>query len=251
MSERDQDPILVVDDDKDLCKAVASALDTAGYRALCAHDGREALDILAREHPRLVVADIRMPVMDGIEFLGEAHKVIPAIPVIMTTGFPDLNTAMQAIHNGAYDYLVKPFQPQVLFQKIRQALNTRQLAQENVILAQLASLHEIGNRLAGTHDLDALLDFTLDSSLKFLDAQAGSIELLDGERRALLIVRHRGVRPPADRSSMADAAEWPISKWVVRNGRSLLIAPGSPLPEPLEPAHREDVGSALSAPLKV
>jgi len=251
MSHGEKTCILIVEDDISLCKAMTIFLDAHGFDVLCAHDGKEALDMLARHQPRLIIADIKMPMMDGIHFLIEARARGIMIPVIITTGYPDLDSALQALHNGAYDYIIKPYQPEMLLQKIRRALAALHLESENVALSRLVSLHEIVSTLAGIHDLEELFGFTLDSCLRILEAQSGSIQLYEKEHDTLVLVRHRGMQPPVERSPMADGAEWAISKWVARNGRTLLIGESGPLPDVDVPLERENIGSALAVPLKI
>ena len=95
-----------------------------------------------------------MPIMGGIEFLEAVRTKDSVTPVIITTGFPEVETAIKAIQHGAYDYLIKPFQLELLAQKLQQALRTSQLLKENAVLSELASLHEITIKLTNTHDLE-------------------------------------------------------------------------------------------------
>jgi putative nucleotidyltransferase with HDIG domain len=251
MSDKDDAAILLVDDDDKLCVAVANVLASDGYRTISAQSGDNALELFNKHKPKLVISDVRMPGIDGIQLLVEIHKLDPIVPVIMATGYPDLDSAIQAIHNGAYDYLVKPFQPEMLLQKVRQALNSSALEKENIVLSRLASLHEITNELASIHDLDELLDFTLAACLRILKAQSGSIQLVDKDSNELVIVRRKGVQSPVERSPLSDPDQWPISKWVANKGRSLLITSKATVPPAILPFNRTDIGSALSVPLKV
>jgi putative nucleotidyltransferase with HDIG domain len=225
-------------------------LGAEGYRTVCAGDGREALDAIDREHPQLIIADIKMPVMNGIQLLIEIRTKAITTPVIMTTGFPDLDSALQAMQNGATDYIIKPYQPGILIQKIRQALTSFSLKSENILLSRLVSLHEITRALSGIHDLEELLGFFLDSCLRILAAQGGSIQLYDKEHDTLTIVRERGIQSPRKSSPMSAQNEWAISKWVIRNGQSVLICNGRTIPEVQVSLDRQDICSALSVPLK-
>ncbi len=100
--------ILIVDDEKDLCTILADSFSQDGDRVLTAHNGNRALQLTRTERPDLVLLDIRMPGMDGIEALKKLKSVEEEIPVIMFTAHGTLETARQAMKLGAYDYVTKP-----------------------------------------------------------------------------------------------------------------------------------------------
>jgi len=114
--------ILVVEDDADLRDALCDTLELAGYRSLPAGNGREALDLLEREPADLVVTDLQMEKMDGHSLLRSIRRRQPDLPVLMMTAFGTIESAVQAMREGALDYLVKPFEAEVLVSRISQAL---------------------------------------------------------------------------------------------------------------------------------
>lgn len=101
--------ILVVDDEEDVCELIKSFLESSGYTAFTASRALNALEIVQLEKPSLVMLDIIMPDMDGIECLKRIKKIDPSIIVIMVSGLQDENVAKEAIRYGAYDYIAKPF----------------------------------------------------------------------------------------------------------------------------------------------
>ena len=101
--------VLVVDDEADLCSFLCEALQRAGYATDRAYNGMEALQKLARERFDLVLVDIRMPGMSGLELLRQIKQRDPDMVVITMTAYSFLGHAINAVRYGAYDYLVKPF----------------------------------------------------------------------------------------------------------------------------------------------
>ena len=100
--------ILIVDDEKDLCTVLDNSLSQDGYRVLTAFNGKTALQLAKKEEPDLVLLDIRMPGMDGIEVLRKIKKMKKKTIVIMFTAYGTLETARKAMELGAYDYVTKP-----------------------------------------------------------------------------------------------------------------------------------------------
>lgn len=102
--------ILIVDDDKSVRYFLDLFLKKKGYQNVIAvESGQEALDIIKKEDIKLVLLDVRMPGMDGIEVLRNIKQIRNETAVIMVTAFPDEEKAKEAIKEGAYDYIIKPF----------------------------------------------------------------------------------------------------------------------------------------------
>ncbi len=114
--------ILVVDDDPHIQEVLEVRLSSAGYEVIIATDGREALDILAQNPVALVISDIRMPGLDGLELQARLEKIAPKLPIIFLTAFGNIQDAVQAIKSGAVDYLTKPFDGQELLAKVKSVL---------------------------------------------------------------------------------------------------------------------------------
>ncbi len=119
--------ILVVDDEPEICKYLSLLMQKQGLAALVAEDGKTALNMIASETPDVILSDIRMPGMDGMELLKEAKKVDPDIPVIMITGYAGVHGAVEAMRAGAHDYLAKPFDHHEVIRVVQRALVERDL----------------------------------------------------------------------------------------------------------------------------
>jgi two-component system response regulator HydG len=128
--------LLVADDDPGLRESLERTLTREGYRVLLASDGNAALERLRGGGIDLVLTDLKMPGLTGIEVLRAAKAIAPDVDVILLTAFGTVEEAVRAMKDGAYDFLTKPFQrPQVL-KLIRQALERRELIQQNRALQQ-------------------------------------------------------------------------------------------------------------------
>ena len=126
------DRILVVDDEEPIREIVASMLGTAGYACKQAASGMEALSVLnSGEEFELMLSDLMMADLDGIGLLERTKEKYPDMPVVMVTAVHDISVALAAIRNGAYDYLLKPFEREQLLNTVSRALENRRLKVEN------------------------------------------------------------------------------------------------------------------------
>lgn len=127
-----KDTILIVDDETDLLEGLKRTIEMAlGCRVLTAQSARAALHVLAKDPIDLVVADIRMPEMDGIQLLESAIKYDPNITMIIMTAFGTIEKAVEAIKFGAYDFIQKPFDEKRLLHLLRNGLERNRLVREN------------------------------------------------------------------------------------------------------------------------
>lgn len=117
--------ILVVDDEPVLCAVLGRMLSKLGYNAVCAHDGVEAVEIMAHMHFDLVVTDLRMPRMDGWSLMKYVKKDTPDIPVILITGYHSMHTRNRATQNSADGYISKPFSVDQIKTMLENVLETK------------------------------------------------------------------------------------------------------------------------------
>jgi DNA-binding NtrC family response regulator len=120
--------VLVADDERGICEALSAVLAREGYQALIAGTGEEALDLVAREHPAVVLLDVQLPGMDGLETLCRIKADWPATVVVVMTAYGTVGTAMEAMRAGAFEYLGKPLELQPLRILLRRALAHAQAA---------------------------------------------------------------------------------------------------------------------------
>ena len=128
--------VFLVDDDKDLRRATAQTLELAGYVVTAFGRATEALAALPADFPGSIVSDIRMPEIDGLQFFDRIRQRDPDLPVILITGHGDIPMAVQAIQDGVYDFITKPFATDRLLQSLARAQEKRTLVLENRALRQ-------------------------------------------------------------------------------------------------------------------
>ncbi|MDA8165069.1 MAG: sigma-54 dependent transcriptional regulator [Desulfobacteraceae bacterium] len=115
--------ILVADDDQSMRIALFEALTRNGHHVVLAEDGQMALELAEKEPPALVIADIKMPRLDGLELLRRLKERSPELPVIIITGYATVNSAVEALKHGASDYILKPFPVEVIEDTVAQVLD--------------------------------------------------------------------------------------------------------------------------------
>ena len=174
------DRILVVDDEESIREIVSSMLTTAGYKCHQAGSGNEALALLeSGEKFELMLSDLMMANLDGIGLLERTKERFPDIPVVMVTAVHDISVALAAIRNGAYDYLLKPFEREQLLATVRRALENRRLKLENrAYQTDLEALVEAqtGQLRKALFDLERSYDITLEALGDALDKKDAETE---------------------------------------------------------------------------
>jgi two-component system response regulator PilR (NtrC family) len=128
--------ILVVDDERSMREMLSILLEREGYEAVEAKNGQEALQLFETSIFDLVISDIQMPGINGIDLLGRIKKLAPEVPVLMITAFATADQAVDAIKLGAFHYFTKPFNNDEIRALVRNALEKRDLKQENSLLKQ-------------------------------------------------------------------------------------------------------------------
>ena len=119
--------VLLVDDETEVTSILSKRLDRRGYSCSCAENGREAIEALEREKSPIVVMDVKMPVMDGLEALGVMMDRWPDLQVILLSGHADMQMAISALERGAFGYLMKPIDFNDLLFKIEDAVTQMRL----------------------------------------------------------------------------------------------------------------------------
>jgi two-component system C4-dicarboxylate transport response regulator DctD len=141
---------MLIDDEEHIRFAASQALELAGYRVRAFERAEPALEVLDAHWPGPVISDIRMPGIDGMRFLQRARAIDPDLPVILITGHGDVSTAVEAMREGAYDFIEKPFAVEDLVDTVGRALDKRTLTIENRRLRdELAVQSKPGPRLIG------------------------------------------------------------------------------------------------------
>ena len=128
--------VLIVDDERILRESMANLLEDEGYESIQAENGRVAHELLLERPVDVVLSDVRMPEMDGMNLLGHIKQIAPQTPVIMMTAYGTVEDAVAAIRNGAWDYLLKPVQFDDLLLKIKRAIEFSDISRDREIMAE-------------------------------------------------------------------------------------------------------------------
>lgn len=181
-SSPDERPrVLIVDDEKFIRDILADFLGMEGYMVRTAEDGAAALNELQNAHYDMVISDLKMPRMGGIELLeAMAHAAPNALTVIMT-GFGTVETAIDAMKRGAYDYILKPFKVEEVIHVVQRGLEKQRLAAENLRLREALSLYKVSEAIAASLSLEDVLSTVGDTALHELQGDLVSTWLDDGE----------------------------------------------------------------------
>ena len=239
--------IMIVDDEAELMTALCEALAVQGYETTGFTTGADALKILVEQDYDLLLTDLMMPEMNGIALLKAGLEIDPNLVGIIMTGHGTVQTAVEAIKLGAFDYVLKPFKLGTLLPLLSRAMEVRSLRMENIQLRETVAIHELGKVIAFSSDLNAILNKVADATLQQCNADEVSIMLptRDGKELYVAVARggHReyiGERVPMERG---------IAGWVARNRETVIIngKVDDPRFSPINP--RTDIHAAVSMPM--
>ncbi|MBI3075645.1 MAG: response regulator [Deltaproteobacteria bacterium] len=243
--------ILVVDDDPEMLDLCVDLLRLDGFDLVTAPDGERALAVLEREPVDLLLTDIMMPRLDGLELFRRARERYPTLSGIAITGRGDTDTAIRALRLGMAGFLAKPFTVEQLRGMLEFTLEKRRQDVENLRLKALVSLMEATKLVISDLDLQVLLDLTLEIAVGEARADRGTIMLVDeptGELQIASSLRLPEPITPETRRRMGGQ----IARWVAQSRAPLVLNE----PEDVDPRLREamtqpDLASALCLPLLV
>ena len=195
--------ILVVDDEDAIRDVVCSVLAQAGFNCQPVTSGQNALAALRSNGSyAIVLSDLIMEGMDGLTLLARMKQEFPDIPVVMVTAVHDISVALAAIRNGAYDYLLKPFEKEQLLAMVRRAIETRRLREENrAYQTKLESLVSARTEMLrkALADLERSYDITLEALGDALDLKDAETEGHSKRVTAFTIAIARAMELPQDR----------------------------------------------------
>src|SRR5688500_18153994 len=177
----DRPRVLVVDDEKFIRDIIADFLGMEGYVVRTADDGSSAIAELSRARYDMVISDLKMPRMGGLELLKEVARTHPETLTVIMTGFGTVETAIDAMKQGAYDYILKPFKVEEIVHIVQRGLEKRRLAAENLRLREALSLYKVSEAIAASLSLDEVIATVADSALHEVRADVVCTWLEDGE----------------------------------------------------------------------
>jgi two-component system NtrC family sensor kinase len=254
------DAILVIEDDPSSASLLQESLETEGHPVILARTGQEGLRALRGTPVFLVLLDLRLPDMAGVEVMREIQRLEAPPEIVIVTAFASLESAVAAIEAGAAAYLLKPIDAARLRLLVTKLGAQRQLRQEHAALAQridherhrLEALYEVSRQLAAVHDTEQILSLIVRETARLLGTEAVALRLLDGE--CFVLRAHTGPAAALTARARVKASE---------SVSGLVLAAGAPVAiEDLvedtqyDPAHTQGVVSRgfrgfLGVPLRV
>jgi putative nucleotidyltransferase with HDIG domain len=242
--------ILVVDDEemiRDLCSHI---LTSEGYAVTAVPGGKEALAELSGNHADLLVTDIKMPGMDGLELFEAVKKQKPDIVSIFITGHGTLDTAIESLMRGVEGFVLKPFTQDELVTAVDRAIRRSRLQKENIRLKALIPLFEISKLLVTEIDLAALFKIVTEVLVQEFAVERVSLMLWEDQTGTLVIRASHGL--PADLAAQATRRIGEgVAGLVIKNRQPLIISKGKHPDSAVTAAlNRDDMPlSSMSVPL--
>ncbi len=215
--------ILVVDDDPIICELLSAELGAEGYGVSTVESGEAALEVLEQEPFSLVMLDLYLPGIHGMEVLREIRGSHPGVDVILMTGHVTTETAIEALRLGAQDYLNKPLDNlESVMHVIRKTMEKRDLQRENERLVlelraknvelastvkRLTSLMDAGRAMSGVFNMGEVLDYFIEVVSDELDVTAASVMLMDTSMEELYIAAARGLSEDVNKNFRVKVGE--------------------------------------------
>lgn len=228
--------VLVVDDEAVIREILSDFLTMEGFQVLTATDGEHALDVMETHPVNLVISDLKMPRMGGLELLANIREVHPEVVTLIMTGYGTVETAIEAMKRGAFDYVLKPFKVEEVMHTVRRGIEQQQLRAENIELKAALSLYRLAGRLGEEVELGPTLELIVDTVQTQTRADRTGVILMPAEHGAW----HAPAAPFGldDLTERARTATEPV---IARNGRVFRWL--------VEAPHTEEITSLLMIPL--
>jgi putative nucleotidyltransferase with HDIG domain len=185
--------VLVVDDETAVRKAIAQAVRSLGYRCRTAANGPEALDLIRRNGLDIIISDVRMPGLDGLELMAKAREIKPGIPFIIVTGYAEEYPYGKIVRAGADDFIEKPFTRAEIRYKLDRVVKERRLTRDNdrllseqaALNEKLAAILQMSRNLTADLHFDRLFELIISKVTEVMEAQRTSLYLIDWESREI------------------------------------------------------------------
>lgn len=241
--------ILVLDDEQIVLDSLSRILGEEHYAVTPCRAGKDAVEMLKQDKFDILITDLKMPGMDGLQAMESLYEIDPDLSMIMITAYATVDSAVKAMRIGAVDYIRKPFTPDQLLELVNKVMEDRKARFEKRYRDD--TFEEIKTAISSTLNLREVLDLIVQGVVKIMKVKGSSLSLLDKTRENLRVFAYSGLsREYVDKGPIE--ATRSISDTILR-GKHVWIenaAEDSRIQYPLE-AKREGIGSILSVPLLV
>ncbi len=234
--------ILIIDDETQISEWLAFKLEQQGHTAVTAPNGSEGIEKARQEKFDIAIIDIIMPEMSGIDVLDYLKKIDPDIEAIMVTGFGTMETAIESMRKGAYDYIGKPFIIEEMFMVVEKAIEKRQLK-------ETIALYEISKAIVSTVEFDHLLKIIIDMTTAVLKSDDASLLLFDNKKKLYIAAASYDLNDEPRKKTRLAIGER-IAAWDAGVQQPLILAEGfGSEPWFKNIKGRKEIKSALIIPL--
>lgn len=182
-----QQKVLVVDDEESICELCARSLQRYGYNVTATTSSVHALELLEQQEFDLLLLDVRMPEIGGLEVMRRVRQFAPDIAIVVITGYASIETAIEAVRQGAADFLPKPFQLDNLRLAVAEALAKRDLVREQARSRALMRLVRVSEEIAASLEDDVLVQVALRAAMEETGALCGSVMLYEPGKQVLYL----------------------------------------------------------------
>jgi response regulator RpfG family c-di-GMP phosphodiesterase len=247
--------ILVVDDERVIREILAEFLALEGFSVHTVEDGEKALTELRLRPYDLLITDLKMPRLSGLQLLERIEQERLGVLTVLMTGFGTVETAIEAMKKGAYDYLLKPFKVEEVIHVVQRALYRQRLQAENIRLREALTIYKVSEAIALSHDIDHILDVVLRATLDEVKADIATLHLRDPrsgryEERVRLVAADAS--GPAGRPSIAlPSPAFEVLLEQFAQGMPILAHGGRATRYFTEHAAPAELSSFLAVPLQV
>ena len=237
--------ILVVDDEQVVLRLCKRVLERDGYQVTAVETVDEAEEALGREIYDLVLTDLRLGQNSGLDLLKKIKTAYPQTEVIIITGQATIETAIEAIKSGAYDYIPKPFNTSELGASVNKALDFSRLKRQENIFRETTYLYKLAQEITTNRTESELLDFILNRAVKALHSDSGSVFIYLPDKEALHPMAVMGTQH-VDELKIGER----VAGWVAEKMQPLLLQDGlDNMPQFSDLPKRHDIVSSMVVPL--
>ena len=217
--------ILVVDDEPIIRDVLTDLLTSQGYAVDTAENGSVALQKITERRYNLVLTDLKMPVMGGADMLAALAGRQLKVMVIIMTAFATVETAIQTMKNGAYDYIMKPFKIDELLLVVQRALDKERLERENIQLKEVQRLYQISEAMTSTLTLGSVLRIILETAKQEVEADAVSLVLWNEQEGRWQSEMANVEIPGMQEEDLEGVLDYETLRQSHASGRPVLLAP--------------------------
>ncbi len=243
--------ILIIDDEDFILDLSRDILTNSNYSVKTVSDGREGIRFLETEKFDLLLTDVRMPDIDGLDVVKQVRLTNKELPIIIITGHGTLDTSIKALRLGAQGFLLKPFTPAELRSAVSEALEKARLLRENIRMRTLMPLFEVSKEIISEVDPKRLLGRIIDIAVKETRADRAFVCLIDEMTGEILTMEDCGLSSSFS-SQLIERYGRKIAARIVEEKKPLIITPGDKLPPDLEGMREfEGISSNIYMPMTV